>query len=459
MVITIIGLLVGLLLPAVQSAREAGRKSQCSNNCKQFALACLAHEEAQKYLPTGGWGSRRLGIASVAGVASGGFGPTQPGGWIYNILPNLDQDPLWNGTDATATKMLSLVQTPLPVLNCPSRRLCKVYPVAYPTSIPFGLPTSPPLPQVARSDYAMNGNYKVGGIYNDNQGPSDLNSITPPPPFISDGVTGQAWWASMASITDGPANTYLLGEKFIPSDHYTDGLDYGDNENAYIGSDRDTLRTDATDSRPAHRQQCPKPVHLRFRQRPLFRISHGVLRRARAAHPLYDQPDGPPGIVQSPRRGVAGPERTLNGGAGADSSTDSWLRRESGGKAEMAELGSQLCWAKCISAFSASWRRIDLVVRGVYAPSPRSGIRPGVYAGWQVVCQPRFGRFLQVVLTMRGDFSRYLHCSSGKQVFSSPQPVVFYAIQLSTDQCAWPLSWGRCCRAIRPKSRRLYGLQ
>ena len=52
-VIAIIGVLVALLLPAVQAAREAARRNQCLNNLRQFSLGCLNHESARKRLPAG----------------------------------------------------------------------------------------------------------------------------------------------------------------------------------------------------------------------------------------------------------------------------------------------------------------------------------------------------------------------------------------------------------------------
>ena len=84
-VITIIGILISLLMPAVQSAREAARRTQCSNNLKQLALGCLNHNTQFNFLPTDGWGWGWIGDPSH------GAGWKQPGGWIFSILPFIDQ--------------------------------------------------------------------------------------------------------------------------------------------------------------------------------------------------------------------------------------------------------------------------------------------------------------------------------------------------------------------------------
>ncbi len=96
-VITIIGILIALLLPAVQAAREAARQTQCKNNLKQLALGCLTHESIIKRFPSDGWGY------GWTGDADRGTDWRQPGGWIYNILPYVEQQPLHDMGQARAT--------------------------------------------------------------------------------------------------------------------------------------------------------------------------------------------------------------------------------------------------------------------------------------------------------------------------------------------------------------------
>src|SRR4051794_34286671 len=84
-VIAIIGILVALLLPAIQAAREAARRTQCKNQVKQLALGCLLHEDAHKFLPSGGWASFYTADPNL------GFGAGQPGSWLYNILPYIEE--------------------------------------------------------------------------------------------------------------------------------------------------------------------------------------------------------------------------------------------------------------------------------------------------------------------------------------------------------------------------------
>ena len=111
-VIAIIGMLVGLLLPAVQQAREAARNLQCKNNMRQLGLAALNHETTSGHFPTGGWGYDWVGNPEY------GFSSTQPGGPFFNLLPYLEQTALYNYTDQEgATRM---IQTPIGTFYCPS---------------------------------------------------------------------------------------------------------------------------------------------------------------------------------------------------------------------------------------------------------------------------------------------------------------------------------------------------
>ena len=123
MVIAIIGILIALLLPAVQAAREAARRMHCVNNLKQLGLAVQLHESSQNQLPPGY-------------VSQSRFSPTpadrdptswdaSPGwGWGAHLLDYIEASNLSNVIDKAepfwATKYASLIRTLIPTFICPS---------------------------------------------------------------------------------------------------------------------------------------------------------------------------------------------------------------------------------------------------------------------------------------------------------------------------------------------------
>ncbi len=242
-VITIIGILIALLLPAVQAAREAARQVQCKNNLKQIGLGCMHHEEMQGFLPTGGWSFE------YAGEPTRGFDKRQPGGWLYNILPYMEQQALHDlGIDGNRTDMVRRPPTPLAAYICPTRRRVVAYPF-----VVFGygyenLPSQPTT--LGRSDYAGSGGDCVNGVW-----ATDLNGLT----LADADKKSETWWlqlvvtqgngifhsrsmTKMAYITDGTSNTYLAGEKYVWPDHYDDGIPPNDDQGWDIGFDWDNLR-------------------------------------------------------------------------------------------------------------------------------------------------------------------------------------------------------------------------
>jgi prepilin-type N-terminal cleavage/methylation domain-containing protein len=276
-VIAIIGILIALLLPAIQAAREAARRMECSNHLKQMGLGAMNHENAQKCLPTNGWGLRWVGIPER------GFGRNQPGSWMYSILPFVDEKPVFNMTFGSNTPNdranggKAMCGTVIRIFNCPTRRSAVLYPIGEWT-IEQKTPIcgevngtdvhTTPLDMVARSDYACNS----GTRYVD---PSFGKIINPPqegqgvsgfhywgPASLADEIainnTANQGWETVAAYDDGvcfpgskttiremkggTSHTLLFGEKTIEPDQYYSATDPGDNEQLYMGDNGDTAR-------------------------------------------------------------------------------------------------------------------------------------------------------------------------------------------------------------------------
>jgi len=264
-VIAIIGVLIALLLPAVQKIREAANRISCSNNLKQIGLACHNFHDTYGRFPTCPDKFDAVGPANPNGFPAVPTIPDlgvsydfngaplgikfQTGSWAYQILPFMEQDNLYITSDlmpvgttlAGAANAVLLTpangfygyptgsyainvdkvagplrQTPVRIYNCPSKRSSNLFPgvggmvnfIDYAAAHPWDVPMP---------------------VYSDGLSWSDTGS------------TALTWWGqegwhgvlvsnragkvTFAQIQDGTSNTILVGEKFIPPQYYQGGWD------------------------------------------------------------------------------------------------------------------------------------------------------------------------------------------------------------------------------------------
>jgi prepilin-type N-terminal cleavage/methylation domain-containing protein len=260
-VVAIIGLLLQLMLPAVEMSREKARGTSCANNLRQLALAAHLHVETQQHFPSGGWGWRWVGEPDR------GFDEKQPGGWLYNVLPYLEESELRNlgrGQSESEKRLLAkrLTEMPMPLFICPSRRI----PSTYPNLSKADFFNAESAKRLAKSDYAANsGDFGCCDELRDREGPSTLKQgdeaqteepISPDghePPAQSGFLwsriarqgTGLVYLRSHvrpAQVTDGLSHVYLIGEKYLEPAGYRTGANAGDDQSWNVGFDKDNCR-------------------------------------------------------------------------------------------------------------------------------------------------------------------------------------------------------------------------
>jgi prepilin-type N-terminal cleavage/methylation domain-containing protein/prepilin-type processing-associated H-X9-DG protein len=241
-VITIVGVLMSLLLPAVNSVRESMRRTQCKNNLAQIGAAAQQHLAAQGHFPSSGWGW------AWNGDPDHGFGARQPGGWIYNVLPYMGLDMIHDvgkGLAASAkfNALTKAEQAPIPILTCPTRRKPILFPCPYPAW------NAAPASVCSKTDYAANG----GSVLYLGTGPDPKTNCfgtfpkcdwSNPDQSAFNGVSGER--SEVRTIPDGQSNVFLAGEKYLDPALYYTGSDGADNSSALQGNDWDVNRWVAT---------------------------------------------------------------------------------------------------------------------------------------------------------------------------------------------------------------------
>ena len=284
-VIAIIGVLIALLLPAIQAARESARRSQCTTNLKNLTLGMLNHESASGSWPASGWSGRWTGDPDR------GSGAKQPGSWLFATLPYIEAQALHDmGKGLTGAARTTALQqrdsTPLNLANCPSRRSGGPYPYPHGQAALTGNGTGGVIEYTftlaARGDYAVNVGDETGF---DSRcitiAPTQYNAVVAGFPPTIDEFTGVSFCGNAVpsrAISDGLSYTMALGEKWVPRDQVDTGLYKGDDWAMFVGFQDDLVRSVYYNNRDADHVPQPDGADLSaltdLNRRELFGSSH-----------------------------------------------------------------------------------------------------------------------------------------------------------------------------------------
>jgi prepilin-type N-terminal cleavage/methylation domain-containing protein len=200
-VIAIIGLLMALLLPAIQRAREAANRMRCSSNLTQIALAFHNFHNDHNYFPTAGAISGSSTSAWTLTEPSRSNSQIEPGrrqrlGWGFQILPYIELGTTYNNWPTSPGTAI-----PVPLYYCPSRRQPELY------------------GGKAQTDYAGNGGNNASPGTNER----NMDGMLKP------SFSGTIYFRPinmMSDVPDGLSNTLLLGEKWVIRNQMESGADW-----------------------------------------------------------------------------------------------------------------------------------------------------------------------------------------------------------------------------------------
>ena len=206
-VIAIIGILVALVLPAVQAAREAARRMKCSNNVKQIALALHMYHDTHRVLPSGSMYAEPIGP-----VASGPYA----WGMMALVLPYLEQGPVYDTIDfqaadcGAAVRQLQDAGQPDPSSNPMSVFICPTDPYGF-QSLLSGPDPPGPLPLSGDCGLLYPGDYL--GVAGDDEESPNCWGIR-----AGNGMFYDLSRVRLGDVVDGTSTTLMVGERGIPND-------------------------------------------------------------------------------------------------------------------------------------------------------------------------------------------------------------------------------------------------
>ena len=255
-VIAIIGVLVALLLPAVQAAREAARRSQCLNNLRQIGLACLNFETAFGAFPTAGGAVEQF--FNPADLAESAYG-YESASWMYQILPYIEQQNLQDLRRGDGNLNAGFVDTGLAeisvsVFNCPSRngRIATIHTDVYALGDYAGVMASWNDPDWNGFEWRIK--LRPSGLEErlQNEQTAVWTGILVKGGQVNVGkksASPQVWKfakVGFKSIEDGASNTILLAEKAVQSQFWTisgsNPWPYWEVYGYYVGADWPHMR-------------------------------------------------------------------------------------------------------------------------------------------------------------------------------------------------------------------------
>ncbi len=218
-VIAIIGILVALLLPAIQAARESARRMECMNHLKQMGLAIQTYHDVKKQYPMGRNGNKQHAVS-----------------WAYYILPQIEENTLYDAYDETKRVddpiNAPTMRTPIAIYACPSRR-----PAAADRN--FDDNDNAPAPDkqgvASLGDYAANAGVEedTGSEVEDYIGPGLIDPSDAGPIFTGSNIHARR-------VLDGLSKTLAIGEKHIrpiESDWDEVMIHYEQGDTAFLAGD------------------------------------------------------------------------------------------------------------------------------------------------------------------------------------------------------------------------------